>query len=80
MAEMLASNLVDKSVVGSDGRELGKLHQLLIDPRTGNILELVIEQGEHSLYGLDLIINDNGRYRCPIDRVRSVRNHIIVEV
>ncbi len=80
MADSLLSDLLDKRVVSTDGRDLGTIANVLIKPTTGTVVDLVIDQGDESLYGLDLSIDTDGRYRCPADRIQAVRHHIIVEV
>jgi sporulation protein YlmC with PRC-barrel domain len=80
MSEVLAENLSGKSVMGSDGTELGMLYNITTDIRSGTLHDLVIEpEAELSGQTIDFDTDANGRFRIPIDRVRAVKDYIVVQ-
>lgn len=78
MAEILAENLSGKTVVGSDGRELGQLYNITMDITAGSLDELIVEPDEDGARDPDLPVDEYGRYRLPVGRVQAVKDHIVV--
>ena len=80
MSDILGQNLVDKSVMGSDGTELGDLHNITMDLKTGQLFDLVVEPDEE-LPGrsVDFERDDTGRFLVPVNRVQAVKDYIVVE-
>ncbi len=80
MAEILAKNLSDKAVMGSDGAELGTLHNITTDLKTGHLHDLIVEPHDHTDHErFDLPRDDDGRYLVPATRVRAVKDYIVVD-
>jgi sporulation protein YlmC with PRC-barrel domain len=80
MADVLAENLSDKSVVGADGTEIGPLHNITMDLQTGSLGDLLVEPNEEysagsSPFGLD----EDGLLHVPVARVQAVKDYIVVE-
>jgi len=78
MAEILAENLSGKDVMGSDGAELGSLYNITMDLSSGSLNHLVIDPAE-SLRNTDFEYSDQGRLLVPVDRVKAVKDHMIVQ-
>ncbi|MFB6111769.1 MAG: PRC-barrel domain-containing protein [Halobacteriaceae archaeon] len=78
MAEILAENLSGKTVVGSDGRELGQLYNITMDITAGALDELIVEPAEEQARDPDLTTDEYGRYRIGVNRVQAVKDHIVV--
>ena len=78
MAEILAENLSGKDVMGSDGAELGSLYNITMDLSSGSLNHLIIDPAE-SLRSTDFEYSDQGRLLVPVERVRAVKDHMIVQ-
>jgi len=76
MAEILAENLSDKRVVGSDGAEIGTLYNVTMDFQSGSLQHLLVNpiEGVGSVYP----VNDSGRFEIPVSSVQAVKDHIVV--
>jgi sporulation protein YlmC with PRC-barrel domain len=79
MADMLAENLSGKSVMGADGTELGRLYNITMDLKTGQLHDLLVEPLEDSAVTLDFPQDDNGNYKVPVSRVQAVKDYIVIE-
>jgi sporulation protein YlmC with PRC-barrel domain len=79
MAEILAENLSGKTVVGSDGRELGQLYNITMDLTSGALDELIVEPDDERPADPDLATDESGRYRIGVVHVQAVKDYIVVE-
>ncbi|WP_254522250.1 PRC-barrel domain-containing protein [Natrinema caseinilyticum] len=80
MSDILAENLSGKSVMGSDGTELGLLYNITMDLKSGALHDLVIEPDEAiSRRAVDFELNDAGRFLVPVNRVQAVKDYIVVQ-
>lgn len=80
MAEILAENLSGKSVMGSDGSELGMLYNIHMDMRSGQLLHLLVTPDEdHPTATEDYETDDAGRLKVPVSNVQAVKDYIIVD-
>jgi len=80
MSDILAENLAGKSVMGSDGTELGGLDNITMDLKSGKLHDLVIEPDEElSRRAVDLNVDDAGRFLVPVNRVQAVKDYIVVQ-
>lgn len=77
MAETLARNLSDKAVMGTDGAEIGTLHNITADLKTGALNDLVVEPYEGGM-SFDFERDERDRYLVPASRVQSVKDYIVV--
>lgn len=78
MVEILAENLSDKNVVGSDGAELGTLYNVTMSVKTGQIHDLLVEPGNNVPRDVDFPQDETGHFRIPVDRVQAVKDHVVV--
>ncbi|MFC4543848.1 PRC-barrel domain-containing protein [Halosolutus amylolyticus] len=80
MSDILAENLSGKSVMGSDGTELGMLYNITMDLKSGKLHDLVIEpDDELSPRNVDFDLDDTGRFLVPVGRVQAVKDYIVVQ-
>lgn len=80
MAEILAENLSGKSVMGSDGSELGMLYNIHMDIRSGKLLHLLVTpDDENPPASSDYEMDDAGRLKVPVSNVQAVKDYIIVD-
>ncbi|AEH38236.1 MULTISPECIES: PRC-barrel domain-containing protein [Halopiger] len=80
MSDILAENLSGKSVMGSDGTELGLLYNITMDLKSGELHDLVIEPDEElPTRSVDFNINEDGRFLVPVSRVQAVKDYIVVQ-
>lgn len=77
MSRIFARNLRDKQVMSSDGRALGVLYNIVMDFRTGNIIELVVKP--------DIGLNKS-KYKVedefvliPFSAVRAITDNVVVD-
>ncbi|MDQ2049963.1 PRC-barrel domain-containing protein [Natronolimnohabitans sp. A-GB9] len=80
MSDILAENLSGKSVMGSDGTELGLLYNITMDIKSGKLHDLVIDPDEEiSPRAVDFERDEAGRFRVPVNRVQAVKDYIVVQ-
>ncbi|SDJ99114.1 PRC-barrel domain-containing protein [Natronorubrum texcoconense] len=80
MSDILAENLSGKSVMGSDGTELGLLYNITMDLKSGKLHNLVIEPDEElPSRAVDFDRDDGGRFLVPVNRVQAVKDYIVVQ-
>jgi sporulation protein YlmC with PRC-barrel domain len=77
MAETLARNLSDKAVMGTDGAEIGTLHNITADLKTGALSDLVVEPYENGA-SFEFDRDERNRYLVPATHVQSVKDYIVV--
>ena len=77
MAKIYAKNLSKKNVMSSDGSILGTLYNIVIDTRTGELINLVVKP--------DMAV-DRSRYQSegnylliPFGSVRAVKDVIVAD-
>jgi len=78
MPDILAENLSDKEVMGSDGAQLGTLYNITMDLKTGTLRSLVLDPSQGTR-DLDFERDEAGNYRIPVDRVQAVKDTIVVD-
>jgi len=78
MADILAENLSGKTVMGSDGAELGLLYNISMDLRTGELHDLIVDPQEGSVTDDSFDTDEYGHYLVPVSRVQAVKDHIVV--
>jgi sporulation protein YlmC with PRC-barrel domain len=76
MSEILAENLSDKNVVGTNGAEIGRLYNVTMDYKTGRLHHLLVEPAEGVT--IDFELDDRGRYHVPVSTVQAVKDHIVI--
>lgn len=77
MSEILAENLSDKEVMGSDGASLGTLYNVTMDLKAGSLQDLVVDPGERSI-DASFERDEHGNYLVPVSRVQAVKDTIVV--
>ena len=77
MPEILAENLSDKEVMGSDGASLGTLYNITMDLKTGALRNLVVDPTNASV-DPDFPRDDHGNYLVPVSRVQAVKDTVVV--
>jgi sporulation protein YlmC with PRC-barrel domain len=78
MPNVLAENLSEKEVMGTDGASLGTLYNITMDLKTGTLKHLIIDSGQRS-GDLEFERDERGNYRVPVSRVQAVKDTIIVD-
>ncbi|MFC7232601.1 PRC-barrel domain-containing protein [Saliphagus sp. GCM10025308] len=79
MSEILAENLSGKSVMGSDGTELGLLYNITMDINSGKLHDLVVDPDEQLLPFGRLRPKRRRRFLIPVSRVQAVKDYIVVQ-
>ncbi|MDR9382178.1 MAG: PRC-barrel domain-containing protein [Natronomonas sp.] len=78
MPDILAENLSDKEVMGSDGSSLGTLYNITMDLKTGTLQHLILDPGQQT-GELEFKRDEAGNYRIPVGRVQAVKDTIIID-
>ena len=75
--QIFAKNLRNKQVVSSDGMTIGLLNNIVMDVRTGDIIDLVIKPD----LGLDKekFKVDENFVLIAFDAVRAIKDYIVVD-
>ena len=76
MQTVLASKLSDTRVMGTDGQELGTVHNVTFNTPDGGLEQLVIDTDAQELFGEKQ--DDDGCVRLPADLIESLRDHLII--
>lgn len=76
MPEVLASTLPDKPVLTTDGRELGTVHNLTIEQRTGELETLLVEPNRSEFDGLET--TEGGYIPIPAEMISGFDDHLMV--
>jgi sporulation protein YlmC with PRC-barrel domain len=79
MAEVLARNLSNKAVMGSDGAEIGTLHNVTTDIKTGHLHDLVVEPHPEADQSFEFDRDEANNYLVPARRVQAVKDYIVVD-
>ncbi|PSQ38682.1 photosystem reaction center subunit H [Halobacteriales archaeon SW_5_70_135] len=77
MAETLARNLSNKAVMGVDGAEIGTLHNITADLKTGALNDLVVEPHEGG-QSFDFERDGHDRYLVPAAHVEAMKDYVVV--
>lgn len=78
MPNILAENLSEKEVMGTDGANLGTLYNITMDLKTGTLQHLILEPSQRTT-DLEFDLDEQGNYRVPVGRVQAVKDTIIVD-
>ena len=78
MPDILAENLSEKEVMGSDGASLGTLYNITMDLKTGTLQHLVLDPNQRT-GDLEFERDDAGNYRVQVNRVQAVKDTIVVD-
>jgi len=78
MPQILAENLSDKEVMGSDGANLGTLYNITMDLKTGTLRNLVVDPANATV-DPDFPRDDHGNYLIPVGRVQAVKDTVVVD-
>jgi sporulation protein YlmC with PRC-barrel domain len=80
MSDVLAENLSGKSVMGSDGTELGMLYNITMNLKTGALNDLLVSPNEEFPAGESQFQQDEeGRLHVPVSHVQAVKDYIVVD-
>lgn len=80
MTELLAKTLTAKPVVGVDGVEFGMVHNITLNPVSGDLLDLVVEPSRRiESRSVDFETNEDGRLLVPVDCIQIVKDTIVIQ-
>lgn len=82
MQELLGQTLSDKDVMTSDGDEVGALHNITMDAKNGELLEIIVtpsdDRTSRRKFGSRYDTDDRGRYRISAANVEAVKDYILI--
>ncbi|MFC7077674.1 PRC-barrel domain-containing protein [Haloarcula halophila] len=73
---MLASTLSGKQVMSTDGQQVGRLHNITIDPATGSLESVIVETERTEIFGTEQ--DSEGHIELPATVLEAVRDHVII--
>jgi len=80
MTDVLAENLSGKSVMGSDGTELGMLYNITMNLKTGALNDLLVSPNEEFPASESKFQQDEqGRLHVPVSHVQAVKDYIVID-
>ena len=80
MPDILAENISDKAVMGSDGTELGMLYNITMDLKSGELHDILVDPHEDTpTRSVSYERDEGGRFRIPVGHVQAVKDYIVVE-
>ncbi len=77
MSKVFAKRVVNKKVMSTDGSEIGTLSNLVIDARSGTLVDLVVRP--------DIAFNKQGYKEeggflfLPFESVRAIKDYVVVD-
>lgn len=77
MTRIFARNLRDKQVLSSDGVTLGILYNIVIDVRTGGVIDLVVKPD--IALDKDKYRTEDEFVRIPFQAVRAIKDYVVVD-
>ncbi|SFC11069.1 Sporulation protein YlmC, PRC-barrel domain family [Halobiforma haloterrestris] len=77
MTTVLASTLSDTPVLGSDGTEIGTVHNVTMDVETGRLAHLLVSPATERSYGFAR--TEDGRLRVPAGRMVDVGDYVVID-
>jgi|AntDeeMetagen192_2_1112575.scaffolds.fasta_scaffold03453_3 sporulation protein YlmC with PRC-barrel domain len=75
MRQVLATELSDRPVMGADGERLGTVHNVTMNPTTGELVSVVVTP-EGDLHGFER--TDAGRVRLPASSIQGLDDYLVV--
>lgn len=80
MADVLAENISDKAVMGSDGTQIGTTYNVTMNVETGRLNHLLVTPSEDLPHGkVNFDRDDGGRFQVPVSQVQAVKDYIVVQ-
>ena len=77
MSPVLASELSETPVMSTDGRRIGQLDMLTLDPETGDLSTVIVDTDHSELFGIQE--REDSRIHLPASVLRDVRDKLIIE-
>ena len=76
MSPILANQLSGKQVMSKDGRRVGRLYSLTVDPQSGNLETVIVETDREEIFGIEQTAD--GRIHLPATVLETVSDHLII--
>ena len=73
---ILAKQLLNKTVLLSDGTIVGTVHSITFDYRTGTLINLIVKR-KNNIRGLK---EEDGYYVIPFECVRSASDYVVIDL
>lgn len=77
MTKVFAKNLSSKQVMATDGTELGVLFNIVMDGKTGDLMDLIVKP-DMSL-DISKYKTDDQYILLPFTSVRAIKDYIVVD-
>lgn len=75
MRTVLATKLSDKPVLGADGETLGRVHNVTMNPKTGELVSVVVNPSG-DLDGFER--TEEGHVRIPASSIEGLDDYLVV--
>ncbi|MDY6966367.1 MAG: PRC-barrel domain-containing protein [Halobacteriota archaeon] len=77
MTKVFATGIIDKNVMSTEGSNIGTLSNIVIDLRTGELIDLVVKLDmEASRLGFQ---TEGESAFIPFESVRAIKDYIVVD-
>ena len=73
-----ARNLLGKTVVTKSGKKFGEAGNISFEPRTGELMHVVIKNPTNIAHELNLEKDDNGNIMVPYSSIIAIGDFIVV--
>jgi sporulation protein YlmC with PRC-barrel domain len=73
---MLASSLSGKQVMSTDGQQVGRLHNITMNPDSGSLESVIVETDRSEIFGIEQ--GPDGHIELPATVLESVQDHVII--
>ena len=78
MSTVLASALPEKPVLSADGEHLGTVHNLTIDPQSGEVEHLLVDPARPESAPTGVARTDDGALGVPAGGITAVGDQVVV--
>lgn len=78
MMDVYGLDLSDKDVICSDGSNVGQMHNILLDPKTGELEALTVSPTEDGA-SVAFSRTEKNRYRIPATAVTAVDDCVVID-
>ncbi|SIR76840.1 Sporulation protein YlmC, PRC-barrel domain family [Haladaptatus litoreus] len=80
MSNIFIENIIGMDVSSTNGVAIGRLTNITMNFKTGQLSNLVINPNEGSDVYNQEWTNENGTIQIPITKVKAVNDHVLVEI
>lgn len=73
-----SKQILGKTVVSKTGKRFGEVANILFEPRTGEIIQIILKNPTSFIEGLELEKDTNGNYLVPFSAVIASGDFVVI--